>query len=259
VIYCPRHKLVILLPWKTGSQTLRARLKHINRSPYPDFFHFNPHLKRVVHQHLTLPDFLALPEAQEGCRIAVFVRNPYDRVVSGWRQLLKDVAWQPSWKFEQAWIRDLVTQQLADNFAMLCKAQFALDPWFENLPAYQILEAGRDTSLPLHPAHYYTHLGGRQIASFIGRVERFEEDFAALCQAAGIEGAGRQIGNQSPEQTMPDVYGYRHASALLPDTVARIEELFADDFALFGYPLLSRGAVSSARSNSGAVAAHAAG
>ena len=240
MIYSPRHKLVILLPWKTGSQTLRARLQHINQSPYPEFFHFNPHLNRVVHQHLTLADFMALPEAREGCRLAVFVRNPYDRVVSGWRQLLKDVAWQPSAKFEQPWIRELVAQQLADNFAMLCKTQFALDPWFQQLPSYQILEAGRDTSLPLHPAHYHTHLGVRQIASFIGRVERFEEDFATLCQAAGIEDAGRQTGNRSEEQGTPDANGYRYASALQPHTIARIEELFADDFALFGYPLLSQ-------------------
>lgn len=239
MIYSPQHKLVILLPWKTGSQTLRARLQRINASPYPEFFHFNRHLQRIVHQHLTLADFMGLPESREGCRLAVFVRNPYDRVVSGWRQLLKDVASQPSAAFEAPWIRELVTQQLSDNFAQLCKAQFALDPWFQQLPAYQILEAGRDTSLPLHPAHYHTHLGGRQVASFIGRVERFEEDFAALCRIAGIEDPGTLTGNQTPNPAAPDAHGYRYAGALHPHTIARIEDLFADDFALFGYPRLS--------------------
>jgi hypothetical protein len=240
MIYCPSHKLVILLPWKCASQTLRARLQAINRSPYPEFFHFNPLLCRVVHQHLTLADFTALPESREGLRLAVFVRNPYDRVVSGWRQLLEDVGRQPRRQFEQPWIRDLVTQQLADNFALLCKAQFTMERWFLNLPSYQILETGRDTSLPLHPAHYYTHLGGRPVASFIGRVERFETDFAALCRMAGIDQPGVQTVNQSPDGGVPDQHGYRYAHWLHPQTIARIEELFAEDFERFGYPLLSQ-------------------
>jgi hypothetical protein len=240
MIYCPGHQLVILLPWKCASQTLRARLLAINRSPYPEFFHFNPLLGRVVHQHLTLADFTALPESREGLRLAVFVRNPYDRVVSGWRQLLEDVGRQPRRQFDQPWIRDLVMQQLADNFALLCKAQFTMEPWFLSLPAYQILETGRNTSLPLHPAHYYTHLGGRPMASFIGRVECFETDFAALCGMAGIDRPGAQTVNQSADGGVPDKHGYRYARGLHPQTIARIEELFAEDFERFGYQRLSQ-------------------
>jgi Sulfotransferase family len=240
MIYCPSHKLIILLPWKCASQTLRARLRAINRSPYPEFFHFNPILNRVVHQHLTLADFMTLPESRQGFRVATFVRNPYDRVVSAWRQLIVDVGQQPGRRFEQSWIRDLVTQQLADNFALLCKAQFAMEPWFLSLPAYQILEAGRDTSLPLHPAHYHTHLGRQQVASFIGRVEYFETDFAALCRVAGIDSPGTETVNRSADSSAPDLQGYRYAGRLQPQTIARIEELFAEDFERFGYPRLSQ-------------------
>lgn len=239
MIIIPTHKLVLLLPWKTASQTLRARLRHLDRSPYPDFFYFNRHLNRVVHQHLTLADFQALPESRRGYRLAVFVRNPYDRVVSGFRQLLRDVTTQPQLPFPQPWIRDLVTQQLADNFAMLCKAQFSVDAWFLQLPAFQVLEAGRDTSLPLHPAHYWTHAQGRQIVDFVGRVERFEEDFAALCREFGIAGAGRQDANRSADSgAARDAHGYAYASQLHPQTVARINALFDADFELFGYDRL---------------------
>lgn len=241
MIISPQHKLVMLLPWKSASQTLRARLEPINRSPYPEFFHFNTHLKRVVHQHLTLADFQGLPESRQGYRLAVFVRNPYDRVVSGFRQLLSDVANHPQRQFAAPWIRDLVTQQLADNFALACKAQFDINAWFLQLPAYCLLEAGRDTSLPLHPAHYWTHSPQGAAVDFIGRVEHFEPDFDILCRDFGIDKAGRQNANQSAEaSTVPNAQGYRYVSRLHPRTIARINDLFAADFELFGYEKIAQ-------------------
>jgi len=236
MILSHNHKLILLLPWKTASQTLRARLKHINQSPYSEFFHFNSHLNRVVHQHLTLADYLALPESRQGYRLAVFVRNPYDRVFSGFRQLFRDINEQPLRQFPQSWIRDLVTQQLSDNFAMLCKAQFDINPWFLQLPAHQLLQAGRDTSLPLHPAHYWTHWQGCQVADFVGRVENFEEDFEGLCHKFGIESKSKENANQSVDgSATPDTHGYRYANRLHPQTIARINEIFSADFELFGY------------------------
>lgn len=236
MIVSPAHRLVILLPWKTASQTLRARLQHINRSPYSAFFHFHPSLNRVVHQHATLADFLGMPEASHGYRIAVFVRNPYDRVYSGFRQLLRDVSEQPPRPFPQPWIRDLVTEQLADNFALLIKSQFSVNEWFMRLPAHQVLEAGRNTSLPLHPSHYWTHSGGRPVADFVGRVENFEADFETLCRRYDIEGASRESANRTEDAAdTPDAQGYRHAARLQPQTIGRINRLFAADFDLFGY------------------------
>ena len=225
------------MPWKTASQSLRARLSHIDESPYPKFFYFNSHLNRVVHQHLTLADFLAIPESRQGHRLAVFVRNPYDRVFSGFKQLLRDVASQPAWlNFPNPWIRDLVTQQLADNFSLLCKAQFNVNKWFQQLPKYQLVEAGRDSSLPLYPAHYWTHVQNRQVADFIGRVEHFENDFEVLCQLFGIENAGNQTLNQSGDVNAElDVQGYRYIHRLQPQTITRINEVFSDDFDLLGY------------------------
>lgn len=239
MIVSHKHKLVMLLPWKTASQTLRARLKHVDQSPYSEFFDFNPYLNRVVNQHLTLADFMALPESRQNYRLAVFIRNPYDRVFSGFRQLFYDLNNQPLRQFPEPWIRDLVTQQLGDNFAMLCKAQFNINSWFMQLPAYHLLESGRDTSLQLHPAHYWTHWKGRQIADFVGRVEHFEEDFVKLCHEYDIESAGMQNANHSEGvDIVPDERGYRYANRLHPRTIARINELFSADFELFGYKQL---------------------
>lgn len=234
MILMPDHKLAMLLPWKTGSQTLCARLQGFDRSPYPKFFHFNPLLNRVAHQHLILSDFAVLPESRAAPSLAVFVRNPYDRVYSGFQQLVRDVAEQPGWAFPAAWIRDLVVEQLTYHHFALERARYDVNAWFDALPVHAVIEAGRDSSLPLHPAHYWTHLDGRGAASFVGRVEHFERDFAALCRQFGIEGAGTDDANRS-EHTPVDGRGYRYADRLSPRTIAKINALFAADFELFGY------------------------
>ena len=83
-------QFVLMAPWKTASSTSHATLGHYNESPYDRGFHWNPTLGRVVHQHLTLADLLALPEGQLGYKIGAFVRNPYDRAYSGFMQLQRD-------------------------------------------------------------------------------------------------------------------------------------------------------------------------
>jgi hypothetical protein len=235
VILSPDHKLAMLLPWKTASQTLRLRLGGINRSTYPAFFHFNAHLRRVVHQHLTLSDFLVLPESKLGCRLAVFVRNPYDRVYSGFRQILRDITGHPGRAFPELWIRDLVTEQLARDYALLARAQFNVDAWFQMLPAQDLFDSGHNVSLPLYPVHYWTHVEGTQAAGFIGKVENFEEDFEALCREFGIDLPGRENANQSEETGVADGRGYRYADRLHPHTIAKINECFSADFDIFGY------------------------
>jgi hypothetical protein len=126
MIISHNKKFVMLEPWKTASQTMRARLHEHSEceSRYPGFFYFNPYLNRVVHQHITRAEFDCLPEAKLGYLTAAFVRNPYDRVNSGFRQLQKDIQEQPSARFSEPWIRDLVRKQLAENFAQLCQAGF---------------------------------------------------------------------------------------------------------------------------------------
>ena len=87
-------RFVMLLPWKTASQTMVLRLSQYNESPYNRFFYFNAHLNRVVHQHITCADFACLPESKLGYFLASYVRNPYDRAYSGFRQLQKDIKGQ---------------------------------------------------------------------------------------------------------------------------------------------------------------------
>ena len=88
--------------------------------------------------------------------------------------------------FPEPWIRDLVTKQLAENLAQLRQADFKFDEWLALVREDQVYEVGRNSSFPLHPAHYWTHIAGRQVVDFVGRVEQFEACFREFLDRVGI-------------------------------------------------------------------------
>ena len=231
-------KFVLLAPWKTATSTTWARLAAYSESPYSNFYDFNPYLKRVVHQHLTYADFTALPESRLGYFTGSFIRNPYDRVYSAFEQVQTDLHEQPTVSFSQSWIREHVMEQLADNFRMLAKAGYDFDNWVALLEERQIFEAGRNTSFPLHPAHYWTHYGGQQAVDFIGRVEHFESDFQSLCARLTIDTVNLTNENVRSRPETADQRGYRHIGRMNSKSIGRINELFSADFDLFGYERL---------------------
>lgn len=232
-------RLVILMPWKTASSTIAARLASCCESPYDRFYDFNPFLNRVVHHHLTYADFRALPESRLGYAVASFVRNPYDRAYSGFIQLQQDQRDQPGARYPQPWVRDLVRRQLAENATQLAAAGGDFDRWLALVEEWQVYEAGRNTSFPLHPAHYWTHEDGRQAVDFVGRVENFEADFARLCRRFALEGAGTANANVRVDPSQTGRFGYKYAHLMSAASIERVERLLDADFSLFGYGRLS--------------------
>ena len=242
MIISHQKRFVMLLPWKTASSTLQLRLSPINESPYPMFFYFNTHLNRVVHQHLTCAEFACLPESKLGYLVASYVRNPYDRVYSGFRQLQRDIQVQPHSSYPEPWIRDHVMRQLTENFAQLCQSQFGFDDWLELVCEEQVYEIGRNTNFPLHPSHYWTHLAERQAVDFIGRVENFETDFRTFTLSVGIGPIQPANSNVSELEgdTAVDPLGYRYANRMSDRSIAKINRLFERDFELFNYERVAR-------------------
>jgi len=235
MIISHKHRFIIFLPWKTASSTLGHRFFPYDESPYSRFFYFNRHLNRVVHQHITLADFRLLPESRLGYTTAAFVRNPYDRAYSGFIQIQRDIAEQPRAAYPFPWIKELVDAQLADNARRLIAAGYDFNQWILSVPAHEIYEAGRNTNLPLHPASYWTHSEGRQAVDFLGKVENFEADVERLCALIGIPAPARENQNVTdlPRDLSPS--NYRYASRMGRAAIDRINHLFADDFATFGY------------------------
>jgi Sulfotransferase family len=235
MIISHRKKFVLFAPWKTASSTIHLRLAPVNDSPYDRFYNFNPYLNRVVHQHMTCVEFCSLPESRLGYFTGSFIRNPYDRVYSGFRQLQTQVQQQPQAEFSQSWIKDLVMRQLTKNFSQLCQAGFEFNKWLELLREYQIYEVGHNTSFPLHPAHYWTHIKGEQFVDFIGQVEAFEEDFNAFCKKVGVDQFDRANANIVVDPAGFRNAGYKYVDRMTRKSIDKINALFKDDFEIFGY------------------------
>lgn len=227
----------MLAPWKTASQTCHASLDAYNDSPYDRFFHFNPVLGRVVHQHVTLADLAAMPEGRLDYKLAAFVRNPYDRAYSGFIQIQRDFNDQPRQSVEPQWVGDLIRTQISENMARIIAAGFDFDAWIAALPDYEVFECGRNTNMPLHPAHYWTQCGSRE-AHFVGKVEHFSHDFAAFCALIDIAVPDIRVQNVTADQPTGSNCYSRYASRMSRKSLDRINDLFARDFELFGYERL---------------------
>ena len=236
----------MLSPWKTASQTTLARLARWDDSPYPRFYYFNEHVGHITHQHMTYGEYSQLPESRLGYFEAAFTRNPYDKCWSGFLELQRDLARQPSRTYPEPWIRELVMRQLAENRAQLEAANYGFDEWLALLREEQVLEAGKNTSLPLHPAHYWTHHRGELAVNFVGRVENFEHDFEDLVRKLNIEPGSKESVNVTSNENLPTVphpNGYRYVERMSARSIHKINQLFAADFELLGYERLTVGSV----------------
>lgn len=230
---------MILAPWKTASSTMRARLGHFCDSPYPIFPDLNPHLARIATQHMTRREFDALPESRLGYFTAAFVRNPYDRVYSGFRQLQRDMKILPYIPYTESWVRDQVLKALAEIELQLTSSSFDFDNWIMSLAPHHIREIDYNICFPLHPAHYWTHHNGVKAVDFIGKVEDFEKDFVSLCTKFGLENwphVNANVDYDIKAASHPD--GYKYVHLMSAPSIARIGSLFHEDFELFGYPRL---------------------
>jgi len=239
MILSHRQRFVLLAPWKTASSTSHLRLAEYNESRYSRFYDFNPYLQRVVTQHITYPEFAMLPESREGYFVGAFVRNPYDRVYSGFLQLQKDIQYfqqHPSVTFPNDWIKALVLRQISDNFAQLSAGEFEFDKWFGLVHEYQIYEVGRNSSFPLHPAHYWTGVDQNHLVDFIGKVESFERDFDAFCLRVGISPGERISANVSGQPKSIDRPAHpRYLGLMSAASISKINAIFKADFELFEY------------------------
>jgi hypothetical protein len=225
------------MPWKTASQTMALRLEQYNECRYSRFFYYNEYLNRVVHQHITCADFACLPESKLGYLVASFVRNPYDRVYSGFRQLQKDIEIQPQahGHYPTPWIERHVMKQLAENQEQFKKANFQFDQWLGSITQEQVYEAGRNSNFPLHPAYFWTHVAGKQAVDFVGKVENFEADFKNFLELVDIKQVQQVNDNVVDLETNTNPHGYRYLDRMSPKSIQKINKLFEKDFELFGY------------------------
>lgn len=130
-----------------------------------------------------------------------------------------------------------------DVWRGLFRFGFVRDPLDRFLSCYFFLTRGAPASDPLagmkrmldnHAAHLLLrpqHLllcdaEGEPMVDMIGRYERLEADFAAICEHIGIASAPPETVNASPRPARPPVDS---------EIEAQVAELYARDYRLFGY------------------------
>ena len=130
-----------------------------------------------------------------------FVRHPLGRFISAWRNKVAD---RNYFGFDDA---QLASMQVIENFAH----------WV----------AGRDLTRADHHLALQTRLIDLTQIDHLGRLETFDEDFAAICGVIGLPTARPTAVNQSSHDVTPDT-----ASDELKSVVA---DLYRLDFQVFGY------------------------
>ena len=181
-----------------------------------------------------------------------FVRNPWDRLVSGF--LNKFVPWKsPAQKFaeensrRQRWHR--AVNRLSAGW--LCSSSKASSQrWREELTFRQFVSDVRQRNprtLDLHwrPQHLFL---GSQPLDFLGRFEHLAEDFRTLCQKLNVSGdlpeANKTRRDSAVLRNLADaplaelraLAGFPGYSWFYtPELAEQVAELYAEDIRRFGY------------------------
>lgn len=155
-----------------------------------------------------------LPSLQPARFSFGFVRDPYARLASCYRHKIVGVR-------EQG-------KRISPLFAVYGRA-FSLRMSFAEFA--RAVAAIPDDRAEKHfrSQTRFLFAGGRQVVDFIGRLERFDEDWAEVCRHTGLQPVARAYNVTAA--------GQRRLEEWYDDSLlALVGERYAEDFALLGYP-----------------------
>ena len=211
----PRHKILFIHIAKTGGSSIRSALKRLHWSdPYAVPLVLVNNLTRalkyktgsMVPRHakaIAAYECLGEPTWRELFKFT-FVRNPWDLQVSSWHHLQR-VPTAPTDQFK--------------GFEDFLRYKF--DP---EMPWSFYFDISRQVQ-----SHYITDFDGRVLLDFIGRFERFQEDFAEVCRLGEIPSIQLPHKRHSKERKKDYREYYDDVTAELVATH------YAKDIEVFGY------------------------
>lgn len=214
VISHRHHYLYFVVP-KSASATVRQSL-----APYTDIGY--PVTRYPQHQ--TVRQFMASPHArllqQEGYLRFTFVRNPYDRLYSGYVQDRFAATQAPRWR--QA--KEPIFQATGDDFN-----RYVLE---------HVRFADRENAwewICWCPMHAFAYVDGECVLDFVGRAEAVEQGLAELSGRLGVGVAKAPDANVNvPAAGASLKYLDRYDRA----TLELVNELYREDFDRFGYAMV---------------------
>ena len=152
-------------------------------------------------------------EEYDGYFSFVFVRNPWDKIISSYVSYFYQL--QPDFNKFLEWIKKIVEwEREHDGFYV-----------FQDLTVNGKVKYTVNTHF--REQHNYVYIDGRRAVNFIGKYENFENDFNFICKANNLENS---IGKTNVTRNK------KHYSAYYNDEQRKfIEELYARDIELFDY------------------------
>ncbi len=243
-----KHRLIFMLPQKCGSATLQLRLGYlhssdaIGSSPY-----FNPEAGRYLSKHVTLSTARGLEDYKKRIDYSkvCFVRNPYDRVYSwfAWERDLCEKNAMLSGKQPYAIARDLDADEASLERTKRRRARLKQKMDAAN---YDFNQFVKQSPKRYKPMYRFTHSNWRRNQmDFIGYLERFEDDFQALCRmyAIGVDSneSGHVLGalkaSCDPHKMARE--DYKSLDYYNRETIQFVNKRFKLDFKYFGYQMLA--------------------
>lgn len=218
MVISDRYKYLYFVIPKCGSATARHALEPFTDIGYP---------VSNFAEHVTIQKFL--DKYDDAGRFAThfkftFVRNPYDRIYSGFRQDMYASTQWDHWIKAKKPIFDII----GDDF----------NAYMLDYVARADVVHGWDW-ISFCPMIEFTHRAGRPALNWIGRTETLDRDLAALATRLGITFSEvRNFNVRVPQSEVPPG-ALKYRDCYTRGTVALVNQLYADDFAAFGYPMLN--------------------
>lgn len=197
---------------KTGSATIRNAI-----DKYRDI----THPTAIFSEHVTIERFLTSNYAHlfEQYYKFSFVRNPYDRLYSGFLQDSFGVATMPHWRSAKGQI----FAEIGTNFNRyiedyVTRADIFNDPFWVHFC----------------PMHAFTHRNGELVLDWLGKAESLEVDFRGLAKRLDLDIGPLESRNVRGETANSNLKYMHHYNAR---SIEIVNSIYRNDFMYFGYDM----------------------
>jgi len=223
LIISENPKFICFQPWKCGSSTLHLRLKNFDSNRYPQAGYFNEVLGKISHKHIGLKDFSCLPESRSDYIRFTFVRNPYDRLYSGFLQRRHRLTTNPP--------KHVLPEKINEELSFIERG-------FGDFLEYYLATKGTAIQLCNH-----VYLNDKPAVDFVGFLETFEASFSQICDSIGIHNADDGNANvrfsEIEQSKSSSTAQYRYIDKFDRRSIDAVNEVFMNDFGNLGYRMIN--------------------
>ena len=207
-----RYKYLYFVTPKCASATLRISLKDYTDIGYP----VSPYK-----QHMTMPEFV---DSEHGSLMDeyfkfTFVRNPYDRLYSGFRQDQFASKNYPQWTNAKAHIFD----KIGDDF----------NSYLLEYVAVADIKKSWDW-ICFTPMKEFSSVDGQYKLDWFGKAESFEADLCHLSEQLGIEISK----SENKNVVVAPQAGLKYLSKYTRKAIEWVNQTYREDFEIFDYEML---------------------